>query len=398
MANPTSKSPTSDTNRTSLEHTRVILSRLNVEQAAAMLRLSDELLLMVTDAIDGDQATSDLRQLALAHSRFRPIVHETLMRNCVIPIRSIPMYLILISRHPAWIRHINKITLIAKEPAKNELKVSHRALEASRSFIRSLWPSVLLQKEQEFQLGMESSELWALVLFAALSNVKEVLLRPMRGQWPAAYESLLVRTAPRDTFKLQQCLFDVVKDRLEVLSIDNDGPLKPAESLSLVQLRLYTMSELKILNLAVRIGYPFDNRGTQWALPPNLEVLRIHCDQATFPWHILHGLHYAMTQRNAFSSLRQVQLLLGLPCRSLARYLVCGMESEVDILSGNVLTDSELLADWKTLKKSSLETYFPKHGELEHDTLDLTQYRPSCLLEEIRCVEEELGRSINFSV
>ena len=372
----------------------------DIVQTAGILGLPDELLLEIAKEFHGDLALDDLRHLALAQRRFRHVVHKMLIRNGVVPMRSIPRYVELVSKHSDWICHIKKIKLVDGKTVNNTpgSNVSQSAVGACYGLVRALWSHILGNQEEEFRREMKSSGLWALVLFAAFGNLRELSLEFKNSHWPEVYHTLLLSPAYQIQMPLnilRHYLYEVLAKRLEVLCIMTDMPVDQMNGHPIKRLELYHMERLKTLTVSGKVlwhsmAVPLS------VLPANLEVLQIYCDQSTCPWFFLEQLHFWMSASNHFARLRQVQLFFSLPCRSLARYVVCQAKPARILGHGNI-TISKLLDDWKKLG-TSFETYFLNRGEPGQSALDPRQYRQSCLLEEIKYAMEKRGRPINSSV
>jgi len=208
-------------------------------------------------------------------------------------------------------------------------------------------------------------------------------LRSKHYIWPAAYESLLLDFPPASqSYNLQLGLVDTVQRRLEVLSLGTEA----------FGLQLDHMQNLKAITIVAEPQYGL-GYSTSRNFPPSLEALRIYCDQSTCPWNFLNTMRQEMVGLPFHPLLRQVQLFFGHSCRSMAHYAVYQTESgrrrNFRILG--------LLEELQT-RLTSFETYFLICSKGKQGVLDPKQYRQANLAEEIKCVEEEAGRSINFSV
>jgi hypothetical protein len=368
--------------------------------SAAFLRLPDELLLKVAGEIDRDdnEASHDLRQLALAHSRFRPIVHETLVCNGVVPVRSISTYVIILSRHPEWARRIEKVTLIhgqdncsgASPPA------SQRAMNAVFAAIYTMWPDTSTGDELDLSLVDKMWPVWAQVLFVVLGNLKELSAKLKDNDASLEYINSVLDLDPPNN--LHDRLVDLVHDRLESLIVTVDTSADRVYREANARIVLYRLKKLKIVTITGDVLRHKSMRPTEawWTLPQSLEVLRIYCSQVTFPWRFLNEMYKLKAAGEELHHLRQVQLFFSLPCRSMARYLVCQADPQ-QLHGPSRATVTELLAKWEKLEPS-FETYFLNRGEPGELVLDPRQYKKGCLLDETRCYEEELGRSLNFWV
>jgi hypothetical protein len=367
--------------------------------SVAFLRLPDELLLKVAGEIDRDDndASRDLRQLALAHSRFRPIVHETLVCNGVVPVRSVSTYVIILSRHPEWARRIEKVTLV--HGLNDYVDASQRATRACFAAIHVMWPDTCEEDEKDLAFLDKMSPVWACVLFVVLGNLKELSAKLKDNDASLKYLYAVLDPLPRLTpNNIYSRLMDLVRDTLESLSVTVDTSVDRVHREASASLFLEHMKKVKTVTLTgdVLRHRSMSPMGASSTLPQSLEVLRIYCSQVTFPWKFLNAMYKLRAAGEKLHHLRQVQLFFSLPCRSMARYLVCQADPQ-QIHGPSTATVTELLAKWEKLEPS-FETYFLNRGEPGELVLDPRQYRQGCLLNETRCYEEELGRSLNFWV
>jgi hypothetical protein len=366
--------------------------------SAAFLRLPDELLLKVAGEIDGNEASHDLRQLALTHSRFRPIVHETLVCNGVAPVCNVSTYIIILSRHPERARRIEKVTLV--HGLNDYAYASQRAMRACFAANRVMWPDTSAKDERDMPMLDKMSPVWARVLFVVLGNLKELSAKLEDNDASLKYIDSVLDSLPPHNLpnSIHYRLMDLVHDRLESLSVTVGTSADRVYREANATLFLNSMKKLKIVTLTgdVLRHKTLSPMIASATLPPSVEVLRIYCSQVTFPWKFLNEMYKLKAAGDELHYLRQVQLFFSLPCRSMARYLVCQADPQ-QLHGPSTATVTELLAKWEKLEPS-FETYFLNRGEPGGLVLDPRQYKKGCLLNETRCYEEELGRSLNFWV
>lgn len=109
-------------------------------QAANIPRMPDEILLNIALNIPGTKKSTALRHLALTHDSFRGVVHEALVRNAVVPNRSITKYIEILSRHMQWAAVITRLTIVGgKGTIRYPEKARASELLACHRFVRKLW-------------------------------------------------------------------------------------------------------------------------------------------------------------------------------------------------------------------------------------------------------------------
>lgn len=375
-------------------------------QPAGVFRAPDELLLKIALHIGSD--TASLRHLALTHRHFRSVAHEALVRSGVVPIRSIPKYILLLSRHPEWEPLITRIEYKDGSDPDPQIKPRQATIDAGLKVLGKVVPRHMFETVKEEFLSLTLwPETWSLLLIASLPNARVLAVNPRYHPFPRAYrsivESKLVSQYSHDL--LFDRLGELIVHRMEVLDIRAEDPNH--RYYAVVRIQAYEFRNLKVLSLpgdfvrlqmeerSGRIGLfgSWKPLCDHWrVLPQNLETLRIYCDQETCPWEWLLELHMCISCSKDFSRLRHIQLLFSLPCRSLAHYAVCSVESTRRFADGKILA---LLQVWAKLG-IFFETLFLQHGTGELPSMDQRRYKTGCLNHAIRSVQEETGRSIYF--
>jgi hypothetical protein len=359
-----------------------------VAPTASVLRLSDELLLSIASGMDGGDCNTHLCHLALSHRKFRHIAYEVLVRNAVLPIRSLPKYIDILSQHPSWIPHITHITLIDGDTSRPfKAEVSQQAVVACHAATRDLTPSYSMQDiEALLRADKDRPEIWLRLLFACLPNVKALTLQPTSASFHQSYRSFFLgdqhHASPND---FSQCLPALLRT-LEVLEVIS-GPSVDRETIR-ASARFSHLANLRNLTVSgqfIQSGTDYPDpiaRYPQFVLPWNLECLRIFCSKDTCPWSFLEILGRNLVA-GQFPCLVRVQLFFNTSCRSLA-------SSVMSLYPNPVFQDMRvfnLLTTWQT-PNTSLETHFLERA---------SHYEQSDLLRAIRCLEEETRRqSIDF--
>lgn len=300
--------------------------------------LPDELLLQITFNTGGDNRTLWLLNLALSHRAFRQVVHETLVRNAVVPVRSIPYYIALLSHHPSWANSITELELRDDSKQVKKLKFNSEAMQMARESIVRLWTG---QEEEKARCGLEfgneSPLLWTPLLFAALPNAKTLRVAPASDdEIHDAYRLLLRHWECAEYF--MQPLISSAQTRLEVLTVRASRDIYDPIGVS----HLTNLGSLTVDGECLR---PADFRefGTHGkamlarthptgSLPLHLETLHVYGDERTMPWQWLRELQWHQVQNRfgevAFTHLK-VRLFFNIPCHTLARFLVFNFEPDV---------------------------------------------------------------------
>jgi hypothetical protein len=254
-----------------------------------MLRLPDEILLNITNRFDS--CPIDLRYLALTHSRFRSVVHETLICSGVVPVQSIPQYLGLLWPHQQWIARIKRVHLVDTDRKFEHPSTYERAI--SLEFIRAILPSAANSCEFNFQ-DPNDHEIWILALLVTLSAAKELTITSSKPEPDPGFRIFFKGYKPPSTKK---SLTDIVSARLEVLSVTEC-------TYTAQQFKKFFQSphfrQLKVLNITGGCIGPFTELHlgfTDWyrhridRILSGLNALNIYCDEFTCPWFFLNRLY-----------------------------------------------------------------------------------------------------------
>jgi hypothetical protein len=346
---------------------------------ASVLRLPDELLLNIASGVDGDDRNSDLCHLALSHRKFRHIAHELLIRNAVLPIRSLPKYIDLLSQHPSWIPDITHVTLIDGDTSRPfEAEVSQEAVVACHAATRDFIPSYDTQDiEALLRADKDRPEIWLRLLFASLPSVKALSLQPTSAPFHPSYRSFLGNQHHSSPNDFSQCLPTLLR-RLEVLEVVS-GSSADCESIT-ASARFSHLANLRNLIVSgqfIQSGTDYPDpiaRYPQFVLPWSLECLQIFCSKDTCPWSFLEILGRNIVA-GVFPCLVKVQLFFNTSCRSLAGFAMSPYPNPVF----QDIRVSDLLTKWQ-IPNTSLETHFLECA---------SYYEQNDLLRVMRCLEEE---------
>tara|TARA_R110002003_G_scaffold1389_7_gene22969 strand:+ start:5294 stop:6409 length:1116 start_codon:yes stop_codon:yes gene_type:complete len=353
-----------------------------------ILRLPDEILLHIASSIDGDNACTALRHLALTHRRFRHIVEEKLIRNGVVQVRSISEYVHHLSEHPEWMPHFKHIEFRHNGDIYN-IYSSQKARTACYGMIRDLlptYPSVNLS--EDFDGEAHDGAIWLMVVLALMPNAQEVSLRLTDIMRPRTYDWILYSCkAPRG---LLSALGNIVWPRLEFIRVTTESEGRFCRE---APARFNHLCNLKVLETTSDFLDRAYFLSPESMLPSSLEVLQVFCDQENAPWHFLLNKYHDICRTDYFSHLRRIQLCFNQPCRSVAQYAVCNTAHFYSwSLLGHIdLTD--FLSKWRKAN-ICLQTTFK---DRDQPRFELGSYRQSCLLEEIQCVKQEMEKSIDSS-
>lgn len=198
--------------------TKRIKSR--TERSDAVLSLPDELLLKIADCIDGDGASLSLRQLALAHRRFRPIAHETLIRNGVVSVNRISDYIVALSQHCKWNGRIEKVTNTECGFEAVAGLARRRAIKAADKFLRQTWPDIPEGDKSTLLQAERKAPIWTQLLFVVLGDLKELSFVSMDKVWCVIYmEDVLNAVLFYDDFaNIIPRLNRLIRGKLQTLS------------------------------------------------------------------------------------------------------------------------------------------------------------------------------------
>ncbi|KAF1928959.1 uncharacterized protein M421DRAFT_4781 [Didymella exigua CBS 183.55] len=295
--------------------------------------LPDELLLQIALYISNNKSQINL---ALTHRNFRNTVYESLIRTAIIPIRSIPQYITLLSRHPSWANTITDIELQDSTEDINDFTFTPEDGRVVDGFVSRL----LTGQERDmvrraFTKDHQSPLAWTSLLFVALPNAKTLRAAPRTdNEIPEAYQFLLRHWAC-DRRIFWTPLLTYAQSHIQALTVrapsDIYDPIGVSHLVSLKILivdgeclRPVTFMECTSHWIAIAARTrPFGS------LPRNLENLHIYGDEQTIPWHWLLELQFYQLN-NEFGSLIFTQLKLRLffniTCKTLARFLVYKFE------------------------------------------------------------------------
>src|SRR5690242_2892625 len=151
--------------------------------------LPPELLLYVVQDVSD---TTALLALALTHRSFRAIVRKRLLLNARVPLRSIPHFIVLISRHPEWAKSIKLIELRDDTSEHKSIPYSVPAMAVCRELT-----SAITQRSAKavfgyaLQLYHASPIVWTAMLFLALPCARALRIKPRSDDMPVAYEFVL---------------------------------------------------------------------------------------------------------------------------------------------------------------------------------------------------------------
>lgn len=190
------------------------------ERSDAVLSLPDELLLKIADCIDGDGASLSLRQLALAHRRFRPIAHETLIRNGVVSVNRISDYIVALSQHCKWNGRIEKVTNTECGFEAVAGLARRRAIKAADKFLRQTWPDIPEGDKSTLLQAERKAPIWTQLLFVVLGDLKELSFVSMDKVWCVIYmEDVLNAVLFYDDFaNIIPRLNRLIRGKLQTLS------------------------------------------------------------------------------------------------------------------------------------------------------------------------------------
>ncbi|KAH7094903.1 hypothetical protein FB567DRAFT_623234 [Paraphoma chrysanthemicola] len=348
----------------------------SVKDVPPILHLPDELLLQVVSKINGDDRRTTLRYLALTHSRFRPIATEVLVRNAVVPVRSIAKYLTLLEQHSEWIPRIRSVEFRDEGPPFF-FSTSARSHRMCLAMVRKLLADFEADEiDAFFERERNSASLW-LVLILAVLNKSETLI--IDSQSTLGFSDFLpilaVPTTLDGTNFFYFALLEVMRHELRALTITTPAHNSELRKLTFIQFRF-----LKLLTIMGDLLEIKGSRQVERILPQSLEELNIFSDHDTHIWRFLSDLYLARTNTDNFYHLRQVQLCFNASCRSMANYANIHLSHRLPVRT--------ILGEWKKCN-TLFETAFHVRGK---PRFKLDSYRQSCLLDEIEAVEEELGR------
>ncbi|KAJ4984071.1 hypothetical protein SVAN01_10427 [Stagonosporopsis vannaccii] len=276
-----------------------------------LYHLPPELLIYITDDIS---ETTTLLALAQTHRCFRSIVRERLLRNASIPLRSIPHFIALISRHPMWAHSITIIELRDDTPEHKSILYSTPAMTACKKLLSSK-PQGHARAAWEFALQIyhASPVLWTAMLFLALPCARALRIKPQSNEMPIAYKFVLqryMRTCSQSEFlsrlyarshshpDLLSRLETYVLKRVCVLDVHAPHELYDPISVSHLPnlhtlavdgacLRPHTLQGIGTHQVAV-----LDATRQPGSLPARLKMLLVRGDVETMPWAWLKELQW----------------------------------------------------------------------------------------------------------
>ncbi|KAH7085253.1 hypothetical protein BKA63DRAFT_574365 [Paraphoma chrysanthemicola] len=352
-----------------------------------VLRLPDELLLQVASKINGDDRRTSLRHLALTHSRFHLVAREVLVRNAVVPVRSIAKYLTLLAQHPEWIPRIRSVEFRDEGPPFF-FSTSARSHGKCLAMLHHLLPDFAADEiDAVFECEQNSASLWLVVILAVLNKSAALCIDSQSTLGFSDFHQMLgLPTTLGGTNRFYRALTQGSRNELRALTITT-----PAHNSDLRRLKFIQFHSLKLLTIMGDLLELNGRRSIERILPQSLEELNIFSDHDTHIWSFLSDLYLSRTNTNNFYHLWQVRLCFNASCRSMAHYANIHLSHRLPSTGVTVRT---ILGEWKKCK-TLLETAFHVRGK---PRFKLNSYRQSCLLNEIEAVEEELARSINFSL
>jgi hypothetical protein len=260
-----------------------------------MLRLPDEILLNIMNRLDS--CSKDLRYLALTHSCFHDVVHETLICSGFVPVQCIPTYLGLLWPHRQWIARIKRVHLVDTNREFAHPSMYEKAI--SLEFIKAMLPSVVETCEVKFR-DPNDHEIWLLTLLVTLSVAKEVTITSSKSEPDPGFQIFFNDYQPPSTKK---SLMEIASARLEVLNVTE-------YTYTAQHFKRFFQSphfrNLKVLNISGDCIGPHKKNWTRdwlrclvqiWYNCPvdhllrGLETLNIYCDKSTYPWSFLNTLY-----------------------------------------------------------------------------------------------------------
>ncbi|KAF1839675.1 hypothetical protein BDW02DRAFT_575307 [Decorospora gaudefroyi] len=382
-----------------------------VPQTSPLLRMPREMLMWIALCVDGDNKSTDLLHLALTHSKLRRLASESLVRNPILPIHTIPRYMETLSAHSGWARQITVLTIKDdKRSNKKPLEPSTSTLDACRELIKAVWRNEHENPEKMlilFDEELKSTDFWYFLLFGVLRNLAELSLKVTPDYISPTQRSLysgpkLGGGPKRGSRKLVAFRCWVQRrfsERLERLSVTATLP-HDVEQDNFPYLGIYHFKNIRSLTVTCDILFKptptwspylhFGHLPLQNVLPDKLEKLQIFCNHKICPWKFLDEMNRAF-ELGQFSGIKRIQLFFDLPRRSLARDIVCPTEpARTSKIYIDEIKIFELLEKLSLVEHVSVQTLFPKPGTLEQPRLDSSSYQEGCLVREIRS-DEILG-------
>lgn len=262
----------------------------------SVLVLPQELLFQVAWDLGLDGRIKDLYNLALAHSAFRNVAQEVIMRSPVISPPNLWRAVDMLQRNPKHRENITKLAIIAPE----ELRVTHQApkeksldtYRLQQEVVDTMIYSSLGNKERLEKLsGMEGARCFengcTQVLFSLIHDLQELTVSNIVLNTNSPLRGLLVRNEHHWQIE-NQCLGELRKT-LRVIEVEQSKELPPhyVSRYVLTTLRdfriLHTLmvaADLLIYRTASNIPpRQYVYRTEQgYVLPPNLQILRMYVD------------------------------------------------------------------------------------------------------------------------
>jgi hypothetical protein len=348
-----------------------------------ILGLPEEILLHIASSIDGNDACTALRHLALTHRRFRHVVKERLIRNGVVQVHSISQYLSLLLEHPEWRPHFKHIEF-RDSGDMNVLNPSQAARRSCHGMICDLLPNYpAVNLYEDFEREADNGAIWLMVVLAVVSNTEKVSLRSTDFVQSQTYDWILDPWgAPGN---LLSALGNMVWPRLKFLRVttDDESPFSRRIPASFIGL-----CNLQVLEITGDFLEGIIYWGQLPMLPSSLEVLRVFCDQESAHWAFLAIMYEDICHTEDFSHLRRIQLCFNQPCRSVAHYAVCNTAHSYPWALFGHLDLTDFLSKWRKFNVC-LQTTFLGRGQ---PRFELGSYRQSCLLEKIQYVKQEMEK------
>jgi hypothetical protein len=310
-----------------------------------IVRLPDEILLHIASSIDGDDACTALRHLALTHRRFRHIVKEKLIRNGVVQVHSISQYLSLLLEHPDWRPHFKHIEF-RDSGEMNAFNPSQAARRACYGTIRDLLPNYpAVNLSEDFEREVDNGAIWLMVVLAVVSNTEKVSLRSTDFVQSYTHDWILDPwRAPGD---LLSALGNMVWPRLKFLRVTTDDESPFSRRIPACFINLCNLQVLEITGDFLEVLEGIIGWGQVPRLPSSLEVLRVFCDQESEHWAFLTVMYEDICHTEDFSHLRRIQLCFNHPCRSVAQYAVCNTAHSYPWALFGHLDLTDFLSKWR---------------------------------------------------
>lgn len=290
-------------------------------------RLPPELLLYIIQDVSD---TTTLLALALTHRSFRAIVRERLLLNARVPLRSIPHFIVLISRHPQWAESIKIIELRDDTSEYKSIPYSVPAMGVCRELISAIKQgSAKAVFGYALQLYHASPIVWTAMLFLALPCARALRVKPRSDDMPVAYEFVLrhYTRGSSQTDPLSRLELFVMK---RVLVLDVHAPPELHDPIAVSHLpNLHTLAvdgqclrPRTLRGIGTHQATVLAATRPPGSIPVLLKTLLVRADVENMPWDWLQELQWHQmrdqSERRVFTNL-EVQLFSSTPYQAVEK-------------------------------------------------------------------------------